>query len=100
MNVHSLDSFNCTIPLLQKADSISQLLHNKDLTADVANAFGVIYEMQGKYNECRNGIILKAIATGSEESYKDSIGLLHSIYKETTNWQKHTNGLKAITSTQ
>lgn len=40
------DSFNCTIPLLQKADSISQLLHNKDLTADVANAFGVIYEAQ------------------------------------------------------
>lgn len=43
------DSFNYTIPLLQKADSISQLLHNKDLTADVANAFGVIYEAQEKY---------------------------------------------------
>ena len=52
-------SFNYTIPLLQKADSISQLLHNKDLTADVANAFGVIYEAQEKIQECRK-IFLKS----------------------------------------
>lgn len=73
------DSFNCTIPLLQKADSISQLLHNKDLTADVANAFGVIYEAQEKYKNAER-YFLKAIETGSKESYKDSISLLH-IYK-------------------
>ena len=54
------DSFNCTIPLLQKADSISQLLHNKDLTADVANAFGVIYEAQEKYKNAER-YFLKAI---------------------------------------
>ena len=74
------DSFNCTIPLLQKADSISQLLHNKDLTADVANAFGVIYEAQEKYKNAER-YFLKAIETGSKESYKDSISLLH-IYEE------------------
>ena len=70
-----LDSFACAIPLLQKTDSISQLLHNKDLTADVANAFAIVYEMQGKYNEAETAY-LKAISIGSEESYKDSIGLL------------------------
>lgn len=69
------DSFDCTIPLLQKADSISQLLHNEDLTADVANAFAIVYKMQGKYNEAETAY-LKAISTGSEENYKDSIGLL------------------------
>ena len=70
------ESFNGTIPLLQKADSISQLLHNKDLTADVANAFGVIYEAQEKYKNAER-YFLKAIETGSKESYKDSISLLH-----------------------
>ena len=74
------DSFNCTIPLLQKADSISQLLHNKDLTADVANAFGVIYEAQEKYKNAER-YFLKAIETGSKESYKDSISLLHIYIK-------------------
>ena len=75
------DSFNCTIPLLQKADSISQLLHNKDLTADVANAFGVIYEAQEKYKNAER-YFLKAIETGSKESYKDSISLLHIYIKD------------------
>lgn len=74
------DSFDCTIPLLQKADSISQLLHNEDLTADVANAFAIVYEMQGKYNEAETAY-LKAISTGSEENYKDSIGLLEVYIK-------------------
>lgn len=76
-----LDSFACTIPLLQKADSISLLLHNKDLTADVTNAFGFVYEAQGKYNEAEK-YYLKAIETGSEESYKDSIALLYIYIKE------------------
>lgn len=75
------DSFNYTIPLLQKADSISQLLHNKDLTADVANAFGVIYEAQEKYKNAER-YFLKAIETGSKESYKDSISLLHIYIKD------------------
>ena len=75
------DSFNCTIPLIQKADSISQLLHNKDLTADVANAFGVIYEAQEKYKNAER-YFLKAIETGSKESYKDSISLLHIYIKD------------------
>ena len=67
--------------LLQKADSISQLLHNKDLTADVANAFGVIYEAQEKYKNAER-YFLKAIETGSKESYKDSISLLHIYIKD------------------
>ena len=75
------DSFNYTIPLLQKADSISQLLHNKDLTADVANAFGVIYEAQEKYKNAER-YFLKAIETGNKESYKDSISLLHIYIKD------------------
>lgn len=75
------DSFNCTIPLLQKADSISQLIPNKDLIAAVANAFGLVYKMQGKYKDAEKHH-LKAIETGSEESYKDSVALLHIYIKD------------------
>lgn len=75
------DSFNCTIPLLQKADSISQLIPNKDLIAAVANAFGLVYKMQGKYKDAEKHH-LKAIETGSEESYKDSVTLLHIYIKD------------------
>lgn len=75
------DSFNCTIPLLQKADSISQLIPNKDLIAAVANAFGLVYKMQGKYKNAEKHH-LKAIETGSEESYKDSVALLHIYIKD------------------
>ncbi|EOS15120.1 tetratricopeptide repeat protein [Phocaeicola sartorii] len=71
-----LDSFACTMPLLQKADSISQLILNKDLAAAIANAFGLVYEMQEKYKDAEK-YHLKAIETGSEESYKDSMALLY-----------------------
>ncbi len=94
MNVHSLDSFNCTIPLLQKADSISQLLHNKNLTAAVANAFALIYEIQEKYKK-RKGF-LKAIETRSKESYKDSISLL-TVYIKNNKLAKAYELIKAIT---
>lgn len=90
-----LDSFACTIPLLQKADSISQLLHNKNLTAAIANAFALIYEMQGKYNEAETAY-LKAISTRSEESYKDSIGLL-KVYIKNNKLGKAYELIKAIT---
>lgn len=76
-----LDSFTCTIPLLQKADSISQLIQNKDLVAAIANAFGLVYEVQGKYKDAEK-YHLKAIETGSEENYKDSIALLYIYIKD------------------
>lgn len=76
-----LDSFSCTIPLLQKADSISQLIPNKDLTAAVANAFGLVYEAQREYKDAEE-YYLKAIETGSEENYKDSVALLHIYIKD------------------
>ncbi len=76
-----LDSFTCTIPLLQKADSISQSLYNKDLTAAIANATGFIYDMQGEYKDAEE-YYLKAIETGSEENYKDSVALLHIYIKD------------------
>lgn len=69
------DSFSLAMPLLQTADSLSQLICNKDLSADIANAFALVYEMQEKYNEAETAY-LKAIAIGSKENYKDSIGLL------------------------
>lgn len=76
-----LDSLTCTIPLLQKADSISQSLYNKDLTAAIANATGFIYDMQEKYKDAEE-YYLKAIETGSEENYKDSVALLHIYIKD------------------
>ena len=76
-----LDSFACTIPLLQKADSISQSLGNKALTAAIANAIGFIYDMQEEYKDAE-AYYLKAIETGSEESYKDSVALLHIYIKD------------------
>lgn len=76
-----LDSFACTIPLLQKADSISQLISNKDLAAAIDNAFGLIHEAQGNYKDAEK-YHLKAIETGSEESYKDSVALLHIYIKD------------------
>lgn len=78
-----------------KADSISQLLHNKNLTAAIANAFALIYEMQGKYNEAETAY-LKAISTRSEESYKDSIGLL-KVYIKNNKLGKAYELIKAIT---
>lgn len=81
--------------MLQKADSISQLLHNKNLTAAIANAFALIYEMQGKYNEAETAY-LKAISTRSEESYKDSIGLL-KVYIKNNKLGKAYELIKAIT---
>lgn len=70
-----IDSFSYAMPLLQKADSISQLIPNKDLAAAIANAYGLVYEAQGKYKDAEK-YHLKAIETGSEESYKDSVALL------------------------
>lgn len=76
-----LDSFTRTIPLLQEADSISKSLYNKDLTAAIANATGFIYDMQGEYKDAEE-YYLKAIKAGSEESYKDSVALLHIYIKD------------------
>lgn len=69
-----IDSFSYAMSLLQEADSISQCIDNKDLIAAVANASGIVSEMQEKYDEAEK-YYLKAIATSSEESYKDSIAL-------------------------
>lgn len=76
-----IDTFTYAIPLLQKADSISQLLYNKELTAAIANASGFIYEAQGKYKDAEK-FYLKAIETDSEESYKDSVALLYIYIKD------------------
>lgn len=76
-----IDSFFCAIPLLQRADSISQLIPNKDLAAAIANAYGLVYEAQGKYKDAEK-YHLKAIETGSEESYKDSVALLYIYIKD------------------
>ena len=43
--------------------------------------FGVIYEAQEKYKNAER-YFLKAIETGSKESYKDSISLLHIYIKD------------------
>lgn len=93
-----LDSFACTIPLLQKADSISQLIQNKDLVAAIANAFGLVYEMQGKYKDAEK-YHLKAIETGSEESYKDSIALLY-IYIKDNQLAKASKIIEAVTKNE
>lgn len=76
-----IDSFFYAIPLLQRADSISQLLSNKNLAAAIANAYGLVYETQGKYKDAEK-YHLKAIETGSEESYKDSVALLYIYIKD------------------
>lgn len=76
-----IDSFSYAMPLLHKADSISQLMHNKDLTAAIANAQGISYEMQQKYDSAEI-YYLKAIATGSAESYKDSVALSQAYIKD------------------
>lgn len=76
-----IDSFACALPLLQKAESISQSLYNKELTAAIANAFGLLYEAQENYKDAEK-YHLKAIETGSEESYKDSVALLYIYIKD------------------
>lgn len=76
-----IDSFSYAMPLLHKADSISQLIPNKDLAAAIANAYGLVYEAQGKYKDAEK-YHLKAIETGSEESYKDSVALLYIYIKD------------------
>lgn len=76
-----IDSFSYAMPLLHKADSISQLMLNKDLTAAIANAQGISYEMQQKYDSAEI-YYLKAIATGSAESYKDSVALSQAYIKD------------------
>ena len=76
-----IDSFSYAIPLLQRADSVSQLIQNKDLIAAIANAFGLVYEMQGKYKDAEK-YHLKAIETDGEESYKDSIALSYIYIKD------------------
>lgn len=76
-----IDSFSYAMPLLHKADSISQLIPNKDLAAAIANAQGISYEMQQKYDSAEI-YYLKAIATGSAESYKDSVALSQAYIKD------------------
>lgn len=76
-----IDSFSYAMPLLHKADSISQLMLNKDLAAAIANAQGISYEMQQKYDSAEI-YYLKAIATGSAESYKDSVALSQAYIKD------------------
>lgn len=93
-----IDSFFYAIPLLQKADSISQLIQNKDLVAAIANAFGLVYEMQGKYKDAEK-YHLKAIETGSEESYKDSISLLY-IYIKDNQLAKASKIIGAVTKNE
>lgn len=77
----NIDSFLYAVPLLQKADSISQLIPNKDLAAAIANAFGLVYEAQGKYKSAEK-YHLKAIEADCEESYKDSVALLYIYIKD------------------
>lgn len=89
------DSFDLAIPLLQTADSLSRLICNKDLSAAIANAFGIAYEMQEKYKDAEK-YHLKAIETGSEESYKDSIALLH-IYIKDNQLAKASKIIEAVT---
>lgn len=84
-----IDSFSYAMSLLQEADSISQFVGNKDLIAAVANASGIVYEMQGKYDEAEK-YFLKAIASGSEESYKDSIALSQVYIKSGQLAKAHT----------
>lgn len=69
------DSFALAMPLLRKADSISQFIHNRDLSAAIANAFGLVHSFTKNYKEAEK-YFLKAIAIGGEERYKDSIALL------------------------
>lgn len=90
-----LDSFSNATPLLQKADSISQSVGNKDLIAAVANACGIVSEMQGKYDEAEE-YYLKAIATGNEESYKDSIAL-SQVYIKSGELAKARTILESVT---
>lgn len=84
-----IDSFSYAMSLLQEADSISQCIENKDLIAAVANTSGIISEMQGKYDEAEK-YYLKAIATSSEESYKDSIALAQVYIKSGELTKAHT----------
>lgn len=93
-----IDSFFYAIPLLQRADSISQLIQNKDLVAAIANAFGLVYEVQGKYKDAEK-YHLKAIETGSEESYKDSIALLY-IYIKNNQLAKASKIIRAVTKNE
>lgn len=94
----NIDSFFYAIPLLQRADSISQLIQNKDLVAAIANAFGLVYEVQGKYKDAEK-YHLKAIETGSEESYKDSIALLY-IYIKNNQLAKASKIIRAVTKNE
>ncbi len=93
-----IDSFFCAMPLLQRADSISQLIPNKDLAAAIANAFGLVYEAQRKYMDAEK-YHLKAIATGSEESYKDSVALLY-IYIKDNQLAKAYKIIEAVTKNE
>lgn len=69
------DSFALAMPLLRKADSITQFIHNRDLSAAIANAFGLVHSFNKNYKEAEK-YFLKAISIGGEERYKDSIALL------------------------
>lgn len=90
-----IDSFASALSLLQKAESISQSLYNKDLTAATANAFGLVYKMQGNYEKAEK-YFLKAIDTDSEESFRDSVALLH-IYIESGQLAKAHKIIEAVT---
>lgn len=91
-----IDSFHLAMPFLHEADSISRSLHNKNLSATIANAAGIIYSMQGKYDEAES-FHLKAVNSCYQESIKDSIALLE-IYIQTHKIDKAYTILNKIAS--
>lgn len=70
-----IDSFAIAMSYLYTADTIAQHVNDKNLSAAVANATGIISSMQGKYNDAER-FHLKAIKYQHDETIKDSIALL------------------------
>lgn len=91
-----IDSFHLAMPFLYEADSVSRPLHNKNLSAAIANASGIICSMQGKYDEAEN-YHLKSINFRHNESIRDSIALLE-IYIHTHKLDKAYAILNKIAS--